>query len=269
MTPSDHLIDIQSTPDQRGLTIDRVGIRDLRLPARITDSDDRVTSTVVDAAATVALPPQQRGTHMSRLVAVLEETTRDLCLTDLPQSLDRMLKALEADRGAIELRFPWFVQKEAPVTRVSSFMDITAGFEVSRNASGDLQVEQEVRVPVTTLCPCSRAISRYGAHNQRSEVLVMAEVTEPVPLRDVVGLIESQASCELYGMLKRQDEKYVTERAYERPKFVEDMVRDVFAVVSRHSRVKRLRVTCENFESIHNHSAIATIEGEPASVQQA
>lgn len=255
------LPDTQSLPDARGLTVHQAGIRGIRLPAQVTDIDGRRCTTVLTAQATVTVPATQKGTHMSRFVDVLHEVAPNLELAQLPVYLARLLARLDAKSGALELTFHWFIEKTAPVSGVASLLDIQVRYHIVRGTGGMTRLRQSVVVPVTSLCPCSKAISRYGAHNQRSEVTVTAEVAAPVALSGLVAAIEAQASCEVYGLLKRADEKYVTERAYENPKFVEDMARDIYTAVMQYPGIARVTVASENFESIHNHSAFALIDG--------
>ncbi|MEI7446965.1 MAG: GTP cyclohydrolase FolE2 [Burkholderiales bacterium] len=252
--------DVQGSADHRRQPIQRVGVRGLRYPM-LWRSAGEPAPTVAVWSLFVSLPAEQKGTHMSRFVALLERRARDLSLDALVPLHAEMLELLEAPTGRFELSFPLFVAKVAPVSGVASTMD----YEVSLVVDGPREaprVDVKVVVPVTSLCPCSKEISEYGAHNQRSHVTVEARL-EPGASLDVQGLIariEAQASCELWGLLKRVDEKYVTERAYDNPKFVEDLVRDVAAAVREVPGVAGFVVEGENFESIHNHSAYARIE---------
>lgn len=255
------LPDTQSLADRRGLAIDGAGIRGLRLPALVTDVSGRSVPTVLTAQATVTVSATQKGTHMSRFVDLLQELAADLELAELHRALPKLMALLEADGGRIELSFPWFLQKRAPVSGVASLLDVQARLELVQRPGEAPLLRQTLCVPATSLCPCSKAISEYGAHNQRSEITVTVELTAPLGLDRLAALLEAQASCEVYGLLKRADEKYVTERAYENPKFVEDMVRDVYLAVTALPQVRRATVVCENFESIHNHSAYALIDG--------
>ena len=252
--------DVQSHPDVRQLAIDRVGIRGLRYPIRFEDGDGVPQATVATFGAYVALPAERKGTHMSRLVAAIDEMREPLALRRLPALLDALLVRLDADAGHIDIEFPWFMRKSAPVSGVQSMMDyaVTLSAEASANKRS---VEVAVVVPVMSLCPSSKAIADYGAHNQRSHMTVSVR---PLPdaqfsLAELVRIAEEEASCELYGLLKRSDEKFVTERAYERPRFVEDLVRGIAARLVDDARFAGFRVAAENFESIHNHSAYAEI----------
>jgi len=245
--------DVQSHPDARELAIDRVGIRGLRYPLRFVDVDDEPSSTVASCNVYVALPAERKGTHMSRLVSVIDEMSDPLSLASLPGRL-------EAEGGGIEIAFPWFLRKAAPVSGAQSMMD----YEVRLAAEvlgGRRTVDVTVVVPVMSLCPSSKAIADYGAHNQRSHLRlsVRPRAGTSLKLAELIALAEEEASCELYGLLKRSDEKYVTERAYERPRFVEDLVRGIAARLVDDPRFEGFSVAAENFESIHNHSAFAEI----------
>ena len=253
--------DVQSSHDTRHIPIQRVGIRGVRHPMLVAGGDGQATPTVGNWTLTVALPAEEKGTHMSRFIDLLEKYRS----TPLTPALFKvmaaeMLPLLHAERGDITVSFPYFVNKSAPISGVQSLMD----YEVQWIARADAQAvefELVVLVPVTSLCPCSKAISAYGAHNQRSHVTVAAVLDGEVDLEHIIRVVESEASCELWGLLKRPDEKYVTERAYENPKFVEDLVRDVAARIGAQAGIRSYLIEAENFESIHNHSAYAVVEG--------
>jgi GTP cyclohydrolase I len=251
--------DVQSTADDRRLAIDRVGIKGIRHPVRVADKSGGVQHTVALFNMYVHLPHNFKGTHMSRFVEILNEHEREISVESFESILRQMVERLEAESGRIEMSFPYFVNKSAPVSGVQSLLDYDVTF-VGEVLDGRYAFTMRVVVPVTSLCPCSKKISEYGAHNQRSHVTVTARTRGFVWIEDVVRVCEEQASCELYGLLKRPDEKYVTERAYDNPKFVEDMVRDVAQVLDRDERILAYVVESENFESIHNHSAYALIE---------
>ena len=250
--------DTQSERDERHIAIQRVGIRRLRYPLPV-----RVAGEVVQAAGewnlAVALPAEQKGTHMSRFVAWLEALDAPLEASTLRAGMARMLDLLHATDGSIEVRFPFFLRKQAPVSGVSSLLDYQAGW-IAEAEQGRISVWAETLVPVKSLCPCSKEISDYGAHNQRSHVTLKLELLQDVGFEEIVRYAEESASSEIWGLLKRPDEKWVTERAYENPKFVEDLVRDVALRLNGDARVGRYVVEVENFESIHNHSAYARIE---------
>ena len=251
--------DIQSLADSRNQPINRVGVKGLRYPVRLKLADGSVQSTVAHIAMTVALPADVRGTHMSRFVAILEKSDITLDLASLRTMTMEMLNLLGAEEGDIEFAFPFFLRKAAPVSGVQSLLDYDAVLRTSVRQGRGYAVEVEVCVAATSLCPCSKEISDYGAHNQRSHITIAAEFGGDMTIEQLVRIAEEEASCEVYGLLKRPDEKYVTERAYDNPKFVEDLVRDVAARLSSEPRVTRYSITAENFESIHNHSAFAVI----------
>ena len=251
--------DVQSDADSREIAIDKVGIKSIRHPVRIADKTQGVQHTIATFNMYVFLPHNFKGTHMSRFVEILNNHEREISIENFGVILKEMCDRLEADSGYIEMNFPYFINKAAPVSGVQSLMDYDVTF-IGAYEHGQYQHTTRVVVPVTSLCPCSKKISSYGAHNQRSHVTITARTNDFVWIEDIVGMAESQASCELYGLLKRPDEKYVTERAYDNPKFVEDMVRDVAAVLHRDARIDSYIVESENFESIHNHSAYALIE---------
>jgi len=249
--------DVQAQRDERRMSIDAVGISRLKLPVRVEDAGD-IQHTVAEVRCAVELPPERRGTHMSRFVALLADEQAPVSSSALPALLAAMAERLEARAAEIEFVFPFFVRKQAPVSGVVSPMD----YEVRLSArlwGGVTRTTTQVTVPVTSLCPCSKEISAYGAHNQRSHVNVSVDGTA-CGIGDLVALVESEASAPLYGLLKRADEKQVTEQAYENPKFVEDMVRDVALRLKARPGIGHFRVEVENFESIHNHSAYAVIE---------
>jgi len=256
--------DVQSHPDARELAIDRVGIRDLRYPLRFSDGGGEPISTIASCNLYVALPAERKGTHMSRLVSVIDEMADPLSLASLPKLLEALLTRLEAEAGCVEIAFPWFVRKAAPVSGAQSMMD----YEVRLSAEaldGERTLGVTVVVPVMSLCPSSKAMADYGAHNQRSHLTLSVRPRSgaSLTLAELIALAEEEASCELYGMLKRADEKYVTERAYERPRFVEDLVRGIAARLVDDPRFEGFSISAENFESIHNHSAYAEISKRP------
>jgi GTP cyclohydrolase I len=253
--------DVQSATDTRHIPIQRVGIRGVRHPMMIRSSNGEIQPTIANWTLTVALPPEEKGTHMSRFIALLEKYRSTPMTIDLFRTMAlEMLHLLNAERGDITAAFPYFVNKSAPVSGVESLMDYEVQW-IARAAGDEVDFELVVQVPVTSLCPCSKAISEYGAHNQRSHVIVAASLSETIDLERLIRLVEEEASCELWGLLKRPDERFVTERAYDNPKFVEDLVRDVAARVAVQPGVRSYRVEAENFESIHNHSAYAVVEG--------
>jgi GTP cyclohydrolase I len=251
--------DVQSSADTRHLAIDRVGIKGIRHPIKVKDKSVGVQHTVATFNMYVHLPHNFKGTHMSRFVEILNEHEREISVESFESILREMVVRLEAKSGHIEMNFPYFVNKTAPISGVKSLLDYEVTL-IGEILNGMPRVTMRVQVPVTSLCPCSKKISERGAHNQRSHVTLSIRTNEFVWIEDVIRIAEEQASCELFGLLKRPDEKYVTERAYDNPKFVEDMVRDVAAVLNADKRVDAYVVESENFESIHNHSAYALIE---------
>ena len=251
--------DVQGRADSRRLPINKVGIKNIFHPVRVSDRSGGEQHTVANFNMYVALPHNFKGTHMSRFVEVLHGHEREITVDSFRQMLVEMTRRLDATSGHIEMSFPYFVMKEAPVSGVKSMMN----YETS--LTGEVHEDRidmwiRVVVPVTSLCPCSKKISDYGAHNQRSHITIAARVREHLWIEELIDIAEGGASCELYGLLKRADEKYVTERAYDNPKFVEDIVRDVAVQLNSEARVRAYVVEAENFESIHNHSAYALIE---------
>jgi len=252
------IADVQSKPDRRHIAIDKVGIKDIRHPVVVKDRSQGVQHTIANFNMYVELPHNFKGTHMSRFVEILNSHDMEISVESFKEMLAETSKRLEADVGHIEMSFPYFINKAAPVSGVKALMDYQVTF-LGELRDGQDRMTIKVVVPVTSLCPCSKEISKYGAHNQRSHVTVSVQANAFVWIEDIIDLVEKQASCELYGLLKRPDEKFVTERAYENPKFVEDMVRDVAAQLNADERIDAYVVESENFESIHNHSAYAMI----------
>ena len=251
--------DVQSSPDTRHIAINKVGIKSIRHPVLVADRSGGIQHTVGVFNMYVHLPHNFKGTHMSRFVEILNSHEREISVENFPAMLRDMVEKLEAESGHIEMSFPYFINKAAPVSGVQSLMDYDVTF-IGEICGGEIRFSLKVVVPVTSLCPCSKKISDYGAHNQRSHVTVTARTNDFLWIEELVQLVEREASCELWGLLKRPDEKYVTERAYDNPKFVEDMVRDVAARLNAEPRIDAYIVESENFESIHNHSAYALIE---------
>ena len=258
LTDALHIPDTQSERDERRLAIQRVGVKDVRWPLSL-----RVVGQLQQVAALwdldVALPADHKGTHMSRFVAWLDQLPAPLDAASLRERLAAMLSLLGATEGRIQARFDFFLRKRAPVSGAQSLLDYQ-GRWIAETRAGKTTVWAEVGVPVKSLCPCSKEISDYGAHNQRSLVTIRVGLREPVEWFDLVRFAEESASCEIWPLLKRQDEKWITERAYENPKFVEDLVRDVALRLDRDARIDGYSVDVENFESLHNHSAYARIE---------
>ena len=253
------MADVQGSADTRRIAINKVGIKAMRHPVRVLDKSGGIQHTIAIFNMYVGLPHNFKGTHMSRFVEILNSHEREISVENFPAMLREMVDRLEAETGHIEMSFPYFINKSAPVSGVQSLMDydVTLTGEICH---GRIESTIRVAVPVTSLCPCSKQISERGAHNQRSQVTVTVRINDHLWIEELVEIVEAQASCELYGLLKRPDEKYVTERAYDNPKFVEDMVRDVAARLGGEARIDAFVVESENFESIHNHSAYALIE---------
>ena len=218
-------------------------------------------ATVAMVEMSVGLAASQKGTHMSRFIELMHTHGNDIDTQSFANLFERMLERLEAQTGFLSLRFPYFYTKHAPVSGVASLMDVDLALtREKRSPDAPVEYRIEVAVPVTSLCPCSKEISDYGAHNQRSLVIIRVLVASPLPVRELIGVAEAAASCDLFGILKRPDEKWVTERAYDNPKFVEDLVRDIAMALNADPRIGAYSVSSENFESIHNHSAYAQIE---------
>jgi GTP cyclohydrolase I len=262
--PSCEIEDVQGSADTRQIAINKVGIKDIRHPVRVRDRSEGEQHTVATFNMYVYLPHNFKGTHMSRFVAILNNHEREITVSSFKDMLSEMAGLLESEVGHIEMSFPFFVNKKAPVTGVESLMDYEVTL-IGEIRNGKPEMFTRVIVPVTSLCPCSKKISDYGAHNQRSHVTVTVRAQDFVWIEDIIDLVEQEASSEVYGLLKRPDEKYVTERAYNNPKFVEDMVRDVAGRLNDDERITAYTVEAENFESIHNHSAYALIERDKES----
>lgn len=251
--------DVQSSVDLRHLPIDKVGIKDIKHPVRVRERVGGEQHTIATFNMYVNLPHNFKGTHMSRFVEILNENEFEITLDSFKRMLIKMTKRLEAEAGYIEMNFIYFMKKAAPISEVVSLMDYNVTF------IGEFKGEKpviivKIIIPVTSLCPCSKKIAKYGAHNQRSHVTITVRTNGLLWIEDLVDIVEKEASSELYGLLKRADEKHVTERAYENPKFVEDIVRDIAAKLNHDKRVEAYIVESENFESIHNHSAYAMIK---------
>jgi GTP cyclohydrolase IB len=263
--PSQPLDDTQSRPDDRHLPIQRVGIKALRHPVRIASpltAVDGGQATIATFAMYVGLAENVKGTHMSRFAQMLEEITEPFTPERFVAFGERMQQRLEAGTAYLEMRFPYFRKKFAPVSGAESLLDSDVAYIVETKTRHAAQFTMEVVAPVTSLCPCSKKISDYGAHNQRSHITIRAQASTALTIESLIAIAETQASSELYGVLKRPDEKFVTERAYDNPKFVEDLVRDIALACQAHERVGQFMVASENFESIHNHSAYAELYGQ-------
>jgi GTP cyclohydrolase I len=251
--------DVQGSVDARGIAIDEVGIKDLQHPIKVAAGAGVEQHTVAKLSMSVSLPHTHKGTHMSRFLERLNSQEQAISGESFARLLEETIRHLEAPSGQIEMAFPYFILKKAPVSGAESLMDYRAAIR-GRHRLGRTDLWLKVTVPVTSLCPCSKSISAYGAHNQRAHITITAKIGASIWFEDLIGMAERVASSELYSLLKRPDEKYVTERAYDNAKFVEDVVRDAAVVLNGDPRVRSYKVESENFESIHNHSAYAMIE---------
>ena len=258
--------DVQGHADTRRIPINRVGIKEIVHPVKVKDRSRGEQHTVATFKMYVNLPHNFKGTHMSRFVEILNQHEREISVESFGKMLVEMTERLAATSGHIEMTFPYFVMKKAPVSGVESLMNYQATI-FGEHTDGKTEVWLKVEVPTTSLCPCSKEISDYGAHNQRSHITLTARTVEHMWLEELIEIAEREASCEVYGILKRPDEKFVTERAYDNPKFVEDTVRDVAVAMNKEKRVRAYVVESENFESIHNHSAYAMIEHDKEAAQ--
>ena len=254
------LKDTQNEFDDRKIAIDRVGVKALRFPLEVRNKDGSTQRTIATTALAVDLPHHFKGTHMSRFVEVLNSHGNCLDVREMAAIPTELLGRLEARKAHVEFKFPFFRTKPAPVTQMPGVMDYEVIFESEVDIDGHTDFVLTVIVPVATLCPCSKAISEYGAHNQRGSVTYTVRSKNPIWIEDLIDLVEASASCELYSLLKRPDEKAVTERAYENPVFVEDLVRNVAARSDAQENILWYRVEAENYESIHNHNAYAVVE---------
>ena len=253
------LHDKQNERDHRDLRIDKVGVRGLRFPIQVRDKAHSLQNTIATLTLCVDLPKEFKGTHMSRFIEVLNAHGSVVHVENIPDILFAMQKRLHSATSHLTMEFPFFLEKTAPVSGLRSLMDYVARFEATATGK-EIDFLLTVKTPVTTLCPCSKAISLYGAHNQRGEVTVQIRSNSTVWIEELIALVESSASSELYSLLKREDEKAVTERAYDNPVFVEDLVRNVAVKLNAHPKVTWYKVEAENFESIPNHNAYACIE---------
>ncbi len=254
------LPDIQSIADGRRIAINRVGVKGMLHPVRVRTAAGLEQPTVAQVDMYVGLPAHVKGTHMSRFLEVLQSDGSAVDYPAFRNLVSVMVQRLDADSGYVEMRFPYFISKKAPVTGVESLMDYQVTLRAEVSPAKPYCHTLQVLVPVTSLCPCSKQISDYGAHNQRSHITIAARLAAAMPVEALVDIAEEEASCQLWGLLKRPDEKFVTERAYDNPKFVEDLVRDIALRLDDEDRVRAYLVESENFESIHNHSAYARVE---------
>jgi GTP cyclohydrolase I len=252
------VVDVQGAPDTRRLAIDKVGIKDFRHPVTVLGRDGQPQHTAGNFSLYVDLPHDRRGTHMSRFVEILNKLDEPLSPAAVKRLLNTISTTLESDNAYLKVKFPYFVAKQAPISKVSSLLDHDV--TLSGEKHGDIiTVTVRVVVPVTSLCPCSKQIADYGAHNQRSHITLTATIEGDLWIEHLIDIVENEASCQIYGLIKRPDEKFITEQAYDNPKFVEDLVRDIAVRLNADDRVRAYTVESENFESIHNHSAYALI----------
>jgi GTP cyclohydrolase I len=250
--------DIQNSKDTRHIPIDKVGIKDIKHPIVVRDRSGGEQHTIANFSMYVSLPHNFKGTHMSRFVEILNNHEYEITVDSFKTMIEEMSDNLDAEAGHIKMTFPYFINKSAPVSGVKSLMDYEVSF-IGEIKNGHPAVLVKIVVPVTTLCPCSKNISDRGAHNQRSHITICVRMRSFIWIEELIDIVEKVASCELYGLLKRPDEKYVTEHAYDNPKFVEDIVRDVAIQLNPDDRIAAYTVESENFESIHNHSAYAML----------
>jgi GTP cyclohydrolase I len=250
--------DMQKRPDSRRIPIAKVGVKDISYPIVVMDKNNSLQHTVARINMYVDLPHHFKGTHMSRFVEILNRHREQIGLDKLETILTEMKTRLGSDSAHLEIQFPYFIDKKAPVSGARSLMEYSCEFKASMTDSLDFVLV--VKVPLTSLCPCSKELSRAGAHNQRSVMTVRVRYSEFIWIEDLVELIEQCGSSPLYSLLKREDEKFVTEQAYDNPRFVEDMVREAYSRLATVERITWFSVEAENFESIHNHSAYAAVE---------
>jgi GTP cyclohydrolase IB len=253
------IADVQGALDSRCIAINKAGIKSIRHPVKIIDKGRRAQHVIATFDMHASLSHQLKGVHMSRFVEILNSSTRIISVKSFESLVSAVVRKLETESGGVEMTFPYFMSKTAPITGISSLMDYQVTFAGTVH-EGAYHFVLKVVVPVTSLCPCSKQVSAYGAHNQRSHMSISVRPSSSIWIEDLIQMAENQASCEVYGLLKRTDEKYVTEKAYDNPKFAEDVVRDVAELLNRDVRVDAYVVESENFESIHNHSAYALIE---------
>lgn len=256
--------DIQNQPDHRNIPIDKVGIKNLKYPITVLDRRNGHQHTVASINMYVDLPHKNKGTHMSRFVEMLPQFKADISLKKIATILKDMKTHLNADSAHIELTFPYFIEKKAPASNAPGLLDYTCRILGSSNSADNIDLVSEVMVPITSVCPCSKEISNVGAHNQRGEVRLAVRFNRFIWIEDMISLVEEAASCDVFSVLKRVDEKCVTEKGFNNPKFVEDIVRDVALNLKNDTNITWFSVSAENFESIHNHSAYAYItSGDP------
>jgi len=255
------MTDVQNMPDAREIEIDKVGVKDVKYPIIVLDKSNGIQNTIASIDMYVNLPHHYKGTHMSRFVEILHENKNMINMKNFPDILKSLKNRLDAESAYMIIRFPYFIKKEAPVSKTQSYMEYPCGLWGSIDSNNVMkEFVASVSVPINTLCPCSKEISEYGAHNQRGIAKVEVKVKKFFWMEDLINSIEKCASSDIYSILKREDEKHITEKAYNNPKFVEDVVRDIADMLSKDTNIKWFTVEAENFESIHNHSAYAFLE---------
>lgn len=257
MEKKQNLRDIQSEPDDRNLPINRVGVKDISYPVVVLDRSEGHQHTVARVNMYVNLPHQFRGTHMSRFIEILNKHKDGISTTNIKKILKDMQQELNAEKAHFEIEFPYFITKAAPISKEQAKMEYNC---IVASSSDKDYYTLTVKVPVLSLCPCSKEISAYGAHNQRSVLSVTIKAKEKIWIEDIVGIAESSASSDIYSILKREDEKFITEKSYDNPVFVEDIVRNAAVALQKVNGILWFSVESENMESIHNHSAYAQIE---------
>jgi len=259
-SPDSGMADVQNRPDTRRIKIDKVGVKDIRYPVTVRAKNRNDQRTVASVNMYVDLPHQYKGTHMSRFIEILARHRHSISLQSVSTILSDMKHRLNADSAHLELSFPYFIEKKAPVSGEVSLMEYTCAINGGTKENGRPEIRVSVTVPITTLCPCSKEISDFGAHNQRGQVTVTVEFKKFFWMEDLIRLVETSSSTEVFSLLKRADEKFVTEAAYQNPMFVEDVVREVAVKLLADDTFTSFSIAAENFESIHNHSAYAYLE---------
>ncbi|MFH1282787.1 MAG: GTP cyclohydrolase FolE2 [bacterium] len=254
------MVDVQNMYDRRKIDIDKVGIKNIKYPVALRDKDHEIQHTVADINMYVSLPKRFKGTHMSRFVEVLNRYQLEIDISNLKEILQYIKDKFKSKEAHLEMRFPYFISKRAPVSKAQGLLEYKCHFKALLGRTNNFDQVFGVEVPVTALCPCSKAISRFGAHNQRGMVNVSLRAESFIWIEDIINVVEKCASSQIYSLLKREDERYVTEQAYKNPVFVEDIVRKVTRKLSKDSRITWFTVESENLESIHNHNAYAYIE---------
>jgi GTP cyclohydrolase I len=260
--PPVEIADVQNQASRRTIDIDKVGVKNISYPIVVLDKYNGTQNTVARIDMFVNLPHRHKGTHMSRFIEILSECRRNISLRNIGSILEETRRRLHAESAHVEVSFPYFIDKEAPVSKARGLMEYVCTFTGTLHKDGKLDLVVGITVPITTLCPCSKEISKAGAHNQRGEVRVQVRYQKFFWIEDLIRLVEDSASCEVYALLKRQDEKFVTEKAYSNPMFVEDVVREIAHRLSQIKNFTWYAVESENYESIHNHSAYAYLESK-------